>query len=237
MTEPKRRRRVTRDDVAAAAGVSPSVVSYVVNDGPRNVAAETRMRVLAAMDELGYAPNMNGRAVRVSLTQTIGVVLPNIDNPFFAELAGQLEQVAYENGLALLIGNSNEEPEREERYIRSFVERQVDGILLVTVGGRPLLTSVQATQTPVALLDRPQSAEDRIPFVGIDNEAAARAITEHLIRHGHSRIACVAGPQDQQVSQARQAGWRQALEGAGLPFDPSLLEYADFSIESSFQLP
>lgn len=229
-----RRRRVTRDDVAREAGVSPSVVSYVVNDGPRNVAPDTRLRVLAAIDDLGYRPNVNARALRLSSTKTVGVVLPTVENPFFAELAGELERAAYDRGLTILIGNSNGDPSREEKYIRNFVGRQVDGLILVAVGPTPTLAAVEATQTPLVLLDRPLETEFPVPFIGVDNRVAARVITEHLIEHGHERIACIAGPLDQEVSRAREQGWRDAMDAAGLGNTMDLLERGEFSSDSGF---
>lgn len=229
-----RRRRVTRDDVAREAGVSPSVVSYVVNDGPRNVAPETRLRVLDAIDDLGYRPNANARALRLSSTKTVGVVLPTVESPFYAELAGELERAAYDSGLTLLIGNSNGDPGREEKYIRNFVGRQVDGLILVAVGSAPTLSAVEATQTPLVLLDHPLETEFPVPFIGVDNRAAARAITEHLIGHGHQRIACIAGPLDHEVAQAREEGWRDAMREAGLEQAPDLIQRGECSSDFGF---
>lgn len=224
------RRLATRDDVARLAGTSTAVVSYVVNNGPRNVSPATRARVLAAIDELDYTPNAVARALRAADTRTLGLIVPNIDNPFFAELAQALETRAFELGRVLLLGNSNENAEREDAYLRNFLERQVDGIVLIGVADRTPPASTRATGCRVVLLDRPASDADA-EYVCIDNTNAAREGVEHLIGHGHRRIACIAGPEGQRVASDRQLGWVAAMQDAGLHADPDLTRRAAFSVD------
>ncbi|MFD4415433.1 LacI family DNA-binding transcriptional regulator [Streptomyces sp. NPDC058476] len=116
--------------VTHAQKVSPSVVSYVLNQGPRPVAPATRERVLAAVRELGYRPKSAARALRLSHTMTLGLVVPDLANPFFAELAMSLEDHAWAAGYTLLVGNSAGSAERETTYIQTFLDRQVEGLLL-----------------------------------------------------------------------------------------------------------
>lgn len=229
------RRNATRADVAEAAGVSPAVVSYVLNPGMRPVAPATKERVLRAMEELGYRANANARALRSQVSRSVGLVVPDISNPFFAELAGALEEAAYAQGRTLLVGSSHDDPEREARYVMEFLDRRVDGMMLVSVGGEQTLNELVADGTPFVLLDREVPGRDDLPYLGIDNDAAGKHAVAHLISHGHQRVACIAGPSDQAVANARVEGWRRALSESDLKASPSLLVHSDFSVKGGFE--
>lgn len=206
---------IRRADVAKLAGTSPSVVSYVLNGGPRNVAPETRERVLAAIEELGYRPNGIARSLRMNRTMTLGLVVPDTANPFFAELARAIEEEAFGHDYTLLIGNSTEDDDRQTTYVRTFLARQVDGLFLVPAHG-PLscVADLQRANTPWVTLDR--EVPGVAPAVLVDNQAGAYAATAHLLEHGRQRIACLAGPQDVMPATDRIAGWRAALGDAGV---------------------
>lgn len=229
------RQSITRADVARLAGVSSAVVSYVVNDGPRNVSEQTRNRVLAAIQELGYRPDANARALRARTSRTLGLLVPSIANPYFAELAEALEAAAFARGRTLLIGSSHEDPGREARYLGEFMERRVDGVVVVSVAGESSIRTVLDAGIALVLLDRPVEGLDDVPYVAIDNEAAGFAATQHLIEHGHTRIGCVAGPHDQAVARARRDGWRRAMEGQGFTNLDALLTQAPFSPAGGYQ--
>lgn len=234
------RQSITRADVARLAGVSSAVVSYVVNEGPRNVSEQTRGRVLAAIQELGYRPNANARALRARTSRTLGLLVPSIANPYFAELADALEAAAFARGRTLLIGSSHEDAAREARYLGEFMERRVDGVIVVSVAGmsgagESSVRTVLDAGIALVLLDRPVEGLDDVPYIAIDNEAAGFAATQHLIEHGHTLIGCVAGPQDQAVARARRDGWRRAMEGQGLTDLDALLTQAPFSPEGGYQ--
>ncbi|NTW39984.1 MAG: LacI family transcriptional regulator, partial [Cellulomonadaceae bacterium] len=219
---------MTRSDVAARAEVSTAVVSYVVNGGPRNVAPATRQRVLDVIAELGYRPNANARALRASTSRTIGLIVPTISNPYFAELSEALEAAAFAQGRTVLVGSSHDDVARETRYLDEFIERRVDGVVLVSVGEDPAIRAALDAEIPVVLLDRP-AANLQVPCITIDNEAAGFAATSHLVGHGHTRIACITGPADQAVARARQSGWRRALDGAGIVDLDRMTIAAEFS--------
>ncbi|GHJ36975.1 LacI family DNA-binding transcriptional regulator [Streptomyces sp. TS71-3] len=220
----------TRADVARLAGTSTAVVSYVVNDGPRPVAAATRERVVAAIEELDYRPNAVARALRTQETQTVAMLVPDISNPFFAEFAQAVQDSAFEQGKVLLIGDSGGDDERETAYLRRFLDQQVEGIVFIGARRGSSLRTVTDAGVPAVVLDRPLDGSGH-SFVGIDNAAAAGAATRHLIEHGHRRIACVAGPGDQRNAADRLAGWRTALEESGIAPDPALVHVDDFSVE------
>lgn len=224
----------TRSDVARKAGVSVAVVSYVVNGGPRPVADGTRTRVLAAIDELGYRPNANARALRASSTRTLGLVVPSIANPFFAELAEAIESVAFSRGRTVLVGSSRNDVRREAQYVAEMLERRIDGVLLISTGGPDAANDIIDAGVPLVLIDRPVTDVPGIPLVAIDNVAASRVAVDHLVGHGHTRVGCVAGPTDQRVARDRHAGWLDVLTSAGI--DPQgLAESVEFSAEGGYE--
>lgn len=207
---------VRRADVARLAGTSPAVVSYVLNGGPRGVSPQTRARVLAAVEQLGYRPNGIARSLRMNRTMTLGLVVPDTSNPFFAELARAIESAAFAERYTLLIGNAAEDDERQTAYVRTFLAQQVDGLFLVPAHGPAgCLTDLQRSRTPWLALDR-QVPGAASAAVLVDNRGGARAATEHLLAHGRERIACIAGPQDVAPATDRVAGWRDALAEAGV---------------------
>ncbi|MCI0158946.1 LacI family transcriptional regulator [Leifsonia shinshuensis] len=204
---------MTREDVARAAGTSTAVVSYVINDGPRPVAEKTRQRVLAAIEEVGYEPDTIAQALASGVSGAYGLIVPDIANPYFAALAHVLADATSAAGRVLLLGDSIEDAARESELIRSFARRKVDGLLLATVDGRPDLTPASANRIPVVVIDR---IDPRLEAstVAIDNVAAARAVTEHLIAHGYASHGIVCGPADLLVARDRLHGWSAALDAA-----------------------
>jgi len=206
---------VRRSDVARLAGTSPAVVSYVLNGGPRGVAPHTRARVLAAIEQLGYRPNGIARSLRMNRTMTLGLVVPDTANPFFAELARAIEEEVFAEGYTLLIGNAAEDDERQTAYVRTFLARQVDGLFLVPAHGPvSCVADLQRARTPWVTLDREIAGV--APAVLVDNRVGAFAATQHLVEHGRRRIACLAGPRDVFPATDRVAGWRDALGEAGV---------------------
>lgn len=202
---------VRRKDVAERAGTSPAVVSYVLNGGSRPVAAETRERVLKAVAELNYRPNRIARSLRMNKTMTLGLVSPDSANPFFAELSNAIEDAAFEAGYTLLIGNSAEDLERQNKYINAFIDHQVDGLLLVPAEGTKEEDIRQIPSgTPTVLLDRSLPGTS-LPSVVVDNTKGAARATQHLFEHGRRRIACIAGPSGSSPSTERVAGYLQAV--------------------------
>lgn len=219
----------TRKDVARRAGTSVAVVSYVVNGGPRRVSPTTRDRVKRAIDELNYRPNSVARSLATGESNVYGLVLPNISNPFFSTLAHHLENdLASRGSMMLLLGDSQDSKIKEVELIERFVERQVKGLFVVANDQYPDLSQPTRTGTPVVMIDR-VNQQWQVPSVAMDNIAATKAATEHLIQHGHSDIAIISGPESLQVSIDRVAGWRAALDGAGIMHGSMFELYADFT--------
>lgn len=212
-------RPATRAHVAARAGVSAAVVSYVINNGPRPVAPSTRERVERAIEELGYQPNSAARALKTRQTRTLGLLVPDIRNPYFAELAAALEDAAHDEGYSLLLADTNESPERQSAQLGALRARQVDGVFVV--GDH--VESEEWGDFPVIRIDR-RGAEGVSGGVFVDNHHGALAGTKHLIEHGHREVLCVAGPPTVGASMQRVEGWRAAMDAAGLATEDRVVE-------------
>ncbi|MDR2564476.1 MAG: LacI family transcriptional regulator [Bifidobacteriaceae bacterium] len=202
----------TRNDVARLAGTSPAVVSYVMNNGPRPVSDAARGRVLRAIEELGYRPNVTARALKTRRTQAIGLIVPDNSNPFFARLASEFEDLAFERGHVVMLGNSANSRDRERRHLESFIDRQVDGILMSVVDDATSLDVLdQAAGLRVVCVDR-APLDAWYPVISSDHRAGARLGVEHLLAHGHGAPAIIAGPPGITVAETRLAGALDALE-------------------------
>jgi len=209
---------VTRADVARYAGVSTAVVSYVINSGPKPVAAETAARVRAAIERLDYRPNPNARALRTGTTEMLGLVLSDSTNPYFVELAAAIEAAAAKRGHALMLGNSHGDRPTERRLIDDLAGRQVDG-LIVGIVERPDYAGGRGWPSlPIVWLD----ATEPVPgysSVGSDGRAGAATGVRHLVEvHGHTSVGLVIG--DQGTTDPREHGWRDTLHAADLPDGP-----------------
>jgi LacI family transcriptional regulator len=218
----------TISDVAKRAGVSAMTVSRVVNS-TGYTSAETRGRVEAAIEELGYVPNALARQLRSKRTKTIALVVSDISNPFFTTIARGAEDVAVGHGFSVMYCNTDESEAEEEQYLLMLIERQVDGVLLVPA--RSSGTSfrlLQAHGMPVVVMDRRVAARN-VDSVLCDSEAGAFALTRHLIELGHRRIAVLTGRRNVSTSVDRVAGCRRALEEAGLTLGDELVHYGGFN--------
>src|SRR4051794_31215190 len=198
---------ITRNDVAQYAGVSTAVVSYVVNEGPRRVAPQTRERVLEAIRVLGYRPNATARALRMGTTRTFGLITPDGGNPLFAELAKAIDKEAAARGHVGLQTSADGDPETERGKIAGLLARRVRGLVLVAPTDDPAL---EDAGVPVNGLTR------FLPPVGWVRPACregARLGVEHQISHGREVVGGVIG--DPGLPE-RERGWRGAIPAAGL---------------------
>lgn len=210
------RRAVTRDDVARYAGVSTAVVSYVLNGGHKPVAGPTRMRVLDAVRVLGYRPNATARALSRGRADMLGMIVSDSRNPYFAELVYAVEVAAQKAGRSLLVINTHARRAAAKDPVAALAAQQVDGIVvaaILTTAEQHALTSLDV---PTVLIDQYRGAEE-VASIGTDYYAGARSGVEHLVGHGHSRIAFVGG--DPEVDR-REQGWVDALSAAGLALGP-----------------
>ncbi|MFE7835911.1 LacI family DNA-binding transcriptional regulator [Streptomyces sp. NPDC057474] len=221
-------RRPTLADVAREVGVSAKTVSRVLNeDGPAS--AQTREQVLAAVAKLGFQPNLMARNIRVGGPDTtVGLVIPDLGNPFFGAVARAIEDTVRERGLTLLMGSSADDPDRERALTDKFLARRISILMVVpSVGAdHSHLKSPRAAGLPVVFLDRPGSGLATDSVVST-NRAGAHDGVAHLVAHGHRRIGFIGDlPTKLYTRRERLAGYRSALQEAGLPADRSLVTNA-----------
>ncbi|HYY81887.1 MAG TPA: LacI family DNA-binding transcriptional regulator [Actinomycetes bacterium] len=203
-------------DVAARAGVSVGTVSNVLNR-PQLVAPATRARVEQAIAALGFVRNESARQLRAGRSRTLGLVVLDVSNPFFTDVARGVEDAAAAAGLAVILCNSDEKAERERRYLDLLEEHRVHGILITPVRGvSERLRQLQRRGTPVVLLDRWASTRNHCS-VSVDDVYGGELAAGHLVEHGHRRIAFVGGPFSIKQVRDRHEGAGRALAAAGLP--------------------
>lgn len=220
--------------VAERANVSVTTVSHVINE-TRPVSDELRQRVLAAMDELGYQPNLLARSLRQGKTHTIGMIIPDNANPFFAEMSRGVEDTSFEQGYSVILCNSDSNLDKELLYANVLAEKRVDGILFVAAGlSTERILDLQARRMPLVVVDRdlPEAAVDSVLT---DNAQGGWLATHHLVELGHHRIGCITGPSDITPSAERITGYRQALDESGIPVDKALIVRGDFQYDSGYQ--
>ncbi|WP_197380522.1 LacI family DNA-binding transcriptional regulator [Mycolicibacterium mengxianglii] len=199
-------------EVAAAASVSVGTVSNVLN-APEKVAAATVARVQAAIDELGFVRNDAARQLRAGRSRSVGLVVLDVGNPFFTDIARAAEHRAGELDLTILLGTSDDDPRKERTYIDTFDEQRVFGLLVSPIGDDlSRLTALQRRGTPVVLVDRDGSGTT-FDSVAVDDVAGAQMAVQHLGEIGRRRIAFVGGPAELRQVRDRRAGAQQAVDG------------------------
>ena len=225
----------TLQEVAKRAGVSPITVSRVVNQ-TGYFSGATRERVQQAVAELGYMPNTLARSLRSKRTNTLGLILTDITNPFFTTLARGVEDAASAAGFTVVFCNTDESETKELRYTQMLLEKRVDGILLVPA--RSSLASVELARkhkTPLVALDRAQPGAG-VDVVRCDTEDGAYRLTKLLLGLRHRRIVALTGPRDNPTAQERAAGYRRAMAEVGLKEDAMLVFYGEFNQQSGFEM-
>jgi LacI family transcriptional regulator len=211
-------RKPTMSDVARLAGVGTMTVSRVLS-GTVPVSAETAQRVRTAVEQLKYRPNELARAFRGQRSRSIGLIIPYLYDPFFANCAHAVTTVAKERGYSVIITTSNEDPDSEYAEAEQMLQRHVDGLLVIPARFRQSrLTRALLGKTPVVAFDRPVS-DPSIDVVLVQNTAGARRMVEHLIEHGHKRIAFMGLSRALFTINTRFLGYRRALQDAGLQID------------------
>ncbi|QJW46029.1 LacI family DNA-binding transcriptional regulator [bacterium BFN5] len=226
-------KRITIKDVAQAAGVSIATVSRILN-GQSGVSPALIAQVQLAVAELDYQPNAVARALKVQESRSLGLIIPDIENPFFPALVRGVEDYAQEKGYALILCNTDGHSEEEAKYIKFLLSKQVDGILCVAnLSFAEHGEWLKQVSVPIVLVDR------RIPgapfsTVLVDNMLGAAMAVEHLIQQGRKHIAMIGGKIQSPTNLERTDGYRQALMLHGLPYLNELVINADFTFEGGF---
>ncbi|MGA1835661.1 substrate-binding domain-containing protein [Herbiconiux sp. 11R-BC] len=215
-------------DVAATAGVSVSVVSRVLNDGSGPVAVATREKVVAAIAELGFRPRAAARELNGNAL-TIGLVLADLTNPFFARLADRIVWEARARGVPVVLMTTQEDSHVEAESLVTLLDRSVGGVIATPTGANiEQWVRLQELGVDLVFVDRSIAALENTDVVSIQNDESAATATEHLLALGHTRIALISGPVTTSTGQARIAGYQAALAAAGVPSDPELIRGVPF---------
>jgi len=215
-------------DVAARAGVSAATVSRVFNG--TNVSPEKARLVLRVARELGYTPNRTARALRMQTSNVIGLIVADIENPFFTALARGVEDVAGEAGCSVVLCNSDEDPGREARHLQIAVSEHMAGVILVPAGGDSDVSALIERGRPVVSVDRALHGSP-VDSVVVDNLAGGRAATTRLYERGARRVACITGPAAAETAQLRSAGWQAVFTERSPGLDPQHdLLHADYRV-------
>ncbi len=230
------RKRATIKDVAEKAGVSPSTVSRVVGSYGY-VKKSTRNKIQRVIVDLDYKPNTLARSMITKSTKTIGVIVTDITNPFFASVIRSIEDVLWESGYTILLANTDENVEREKIVITEIMQRQVDGIILVpsTSKKKSHLDLIVNQGIPLILVDR--MVEDlSVDSILVDNEYGAFTAVSHMIQKGHTCIGMVIDNLNISTNNERLDGYKKAITSSGLIFDPGLIKSCKFTSKSAFEL-
>jgi LacI family transcriptional regulator len=225
---------VRMKDIANDLGISIVTVSKVLRDHP-DISAETRERVLKKMKEVNYRPNLAARALVTGRTYSVGLVVPDLVHPFFGEVAKGMSRVLRKKGYYLVISSSEEDPELEQQEVEQLLARRVDALIIASAQTNiQMFRRIEEQKTPYVLIDR-KFAGLSANFTGVDDEAAGRLATEHLISLKRRRIAHIGGP-SVSTATGRREGYRTALAAHRIAVDPELLidrEHGDDSSDRS----
>lgn len=223
---------VTIKDIAKKANLSPSTVSRALNDNPV-INEETRERVKKIAEEMGYERNELARGLVKGGIGAIGLIIPDITNPFFAEVARGVEDAANKRGYGVILCNTDEDPNKERGYKKLLQRKRVNGLILtsVTVDDPYMNLTESPTHLPLVLVSRIWKETD-ISYIAVDDYKGAKMAVEYLISLGHRRIGFIGGPKNISPSQDRMRGYKEALEEHNIPLQTEITSYADFTREA-----
>ncbi len=233
-------RRATLKDVAAEAGVSVTTVSLVLNNRPARVSTERREAIAAAAKKLNYVPNQNARSLVTKQSKLVALIVPDIENLFFAALAKCMEDECASQGYSLIIANSDDSRTAEHNLLQRLTSRGVDGVMLIPARescadgvGAQLQADVQAVTCPVVMIDRLTQC-GWCDAVGFNNYLGGRLAAMYLLENGHRRIGLITGDVAESSAAERRNGFVDALEQAGVAFDSSLCVEGDYRFDSGY---
>lgn len=226
---------ITIHDVAAHVGVSAMTVSRVLNKSTR-VAEATRLKIEEAIEQLGYVPNNLARGLRTS-TRTFALIIPDVSNPFFTDIVHGAEEVAWQQGYTVFLGNTHSSAEREKHYLYKFLGHSIDGLLIAPSGHstKATLDDVRSRGIPYVLVDANVQGAKSDTVLG-DNLTGAIQLTEHLISLGHKRIAYIGGRPDISTAQERERGYKKALQKHGFKIHPGYVYSSHFRRQEGYDI-
>ncbi len=227
--------KVKIKDIANMTGVSIATVSMVINDKADRISPKTREKVLKAVEETGYVPNRVASSMVTKRTKTIGLIIPDIVNPFFPEIARGVEDRAKKDGFAVILCNSDNDMNKEEYYLDLLQEKMVDGIVFTVSSVRTEFSdSFKKVGVPLITVDRDISNIDNYAKIVVDNEQASYEAVSYMISRGLKKIAHMSGPSTSLTARHRFQGYKRALEEHGIEFDSSLICEGFYNTSSGY---
>ncbi len=228
--------KVTIKQVAKEAGVTPSVVSRIINnDESLSVRDSTRERVISVIEKLNYKPNAIARSLRVKHTKTIAMLIPDIANQFWPEVIKGAQLSASEQGYSLFLCSTDEDPDKELEYIELAVQKQTDGLLIASIYIEDkTIDIVNQHRIPFVLINR-NTKDAKHSFVGADDFKGTCLAMEHLIEKGHKKIAIIAGLLYTDTGLERLRGYRMSLNRAGISIPPEYIVEAGFEESNGYE--
>ncbi len=229
--------KYTISDIAKMANVSKATVSRVINNKPEGVGKETRENILKIIEESGFQPSMVARGLVTKKTKSIGLIITDIDNSFYPQLVRGAEDYANKLGYSLFLCNSANNPEKEKEYIKVFLEKSVDGVILSSSMNETSYhyNILESKNTPLVVLDRCIDGDHYDASVFFDNFRGAYIAVNYLINNGHKNIAFISGPKSLVISQNRLRGYRMALEERNIKVKEDIIVEGDFQFESGYK--
>ncbi len=225
----------TIKDIARIAGVSEATVSRVINNAP-NVRPITREKVQKAIEELNYYPNSLARGMRSKKTNSIGLILADITNPFYAETAKTIIEIASRHNYSIILCNTNNDINEQQKYIEVLLQRKVDGFIFASVHWKDSsLHTAISSDVPCIFYNRKPSESAGLNYVVLDNELGAYMAVEHLYNLGHRRIALIRGPNMFSTGRERLNGYVKALQRFGLNYDEKIVVQGKYNEKQSFK--
>lgn len=217
------------NDIAAISGVSNATVSRAFRE-PEKVSAKTREKVLAVAASLGFTPNSLAGNFKQGKAKKIVVLVPDITNPYFSPIVQAIEKVAHQRGYSVLLGDTGDIREREEEYAKMVLAKQADGII---INSQRVPIDVNPLSNPLPIVSTSEVVDDEdIYKVTVDNIAIGEMATSHLLELGHKKIAVVCGTKGLKSCEQRLQGYKNALSKAGIEYDPELVHYTKYSVET-----
>lgn len=222
----------TMKDISKKANVSLSTVSAVINQSAYVSPALTN-RVMQAVEELNYKPNAVARSLKKKRTNTVGVIVSNLSNPFYPPLIEGIEDVSFNNNFNVILCNVSNGHKKILTYLELMLEKQVDGLLLANIANSEDLNEVEKTGLKYVLINRKPPFYDK-NFVGVNNPLSSELAVNHLVRQGYKRIAFFGGDLDINTARERKAGFISSMTQTGLDIDPMLIYDGEYSLESGY---
>lgn len=220
--------------IAKELGISASTVSRAIN-GKTVVNEETRKRVLEAAKRYSYTPNEVARSLQKSTTDTIAIVLPDVSETFFGIIVKEIERVVARQGYMVILSDTHEKPEKEQKYIDMLFKRRVDALVLATVDCKgESVNKFLDSGIPVVFIDNIPELQN-IDAITINNRKASIIAIEYLTRHGHKDIAAIFGSKDETTGEERFAGYKVALHNCGIKYNKEIVSFGDYKLESGYQ--